>query len=125
MKVNGIPATRPDLATLLPAGLKPISSMNAESFQQELTQSSPLRSNVSGQTKPLREAFTEFVGQTFFGELIKSYRSTQQPSAYFHGGRAEQIFQGQLDQVLTESLSQRTADTIADPMFELFMAKRL
>ena len=72
----------------------------------------------------LRQAFHDFVGQTFFGELIKSYRSTQQPLAYFHGGRAEQIFQAQLDQVLAEALSERSADKIADPMFELFMMKR-
>ncbi len=72
----------------------------------------------------LREAFNDFVGQTFFGELIKAYRSTQQPSAYFHGGRAEEIFQGQLDQILTQELSKRTADKIADPMFDLFMQGR-
>lgn len=78
----------------------------------------------SGGNDPLREAFNDFVGQTFFGELIKAYRSTQKQSAYFHGGRAEEIFQGQLDQILSENLSERTAHTIADPMFELFMQSR-
>ncbi|OYW85535.1 MAG: hypothetical protein B7Z22_08375 [Hyphomonas sp. 32-62-5] len=38
--------------------------------------------------------------------------------------RAEEIFQGQLDQVLSEELSKSSADKIADPMFELFMLKR-
>ncbi len=74
---------------------------------------------------PLKQAFEDFVGQTFFAELIKSYRSTQQPAAYFNGGRAEQIFQGQLDQILAEQLSKRSADKIADPMYERFMARRL
>jgi Rod binding domain-containing protein len=72
----------------------------------------------------LREAFQDFVGQTFFAEMIKACRSGQQPSAYFNGGRAEEIFQGQLDQVLSEELSKSSADKIADPMFELFMLKR-
>lgn len=72
----------------------------------------------------LREAFQDFVGQTFFAEMIKACRSGQQPSAYFNGGRAEEIFQGQLDQVLSEELSESSADKIADPMFELFMLKR-
>lgn len=72
----------------------------------------------------LKEAFQDFVGQTFFGEMIKAFRSTQQPSKYFHGGRAEEIFQGQFDQVLTEKLSEASADKIADPMYELFMMKR-
>ncbi len=72
----------------------------------------------------LKEAFDDFVGQTFFGEMIKAYRSSQQPSKYFHGGRAEEIFQGQFDQVLTEKLSEASASKIADPMYDLFMLKR-
>ena len=72
----------------------------------------------------LKEAFQDFVGQTFFGEMIKSFRTTQQPSKYFHGGRAEEIFQGQFDQVLTEKLSDASAEKISDPMYELFMLKR-
>ena len=75
-------------------------------------------------SEELREAFHDFVGQTFFNEMIKACRSGQQPSAYFNGGRAEEIFQGQLDQVLSEELSESSASKIADPMFELFMAKR-
>lgn len=72
----------------------------------------------------LREAFQDFVGQTFFSEMLKALRSTEQPSAYFHGGRAEEIFQGQLDQVLTEKLSEASADRFADPMFQLFQMGR-
>ncbi|MEZ6136861.1 MAG: rod-binding protein [Pirellulaceae bacterium] len=72
----------------------------------------------------LKEAFTDFVGQTLFSQMIKSMRSTQQPSAYFNGGRAEEIFQGQLDQVLAEEISDASAEKIADPMYELFMLKR-
>lgn len=75
-------------------------------------------------SEELRKAFEDFVGQTFFAEMIKACRSGQQPSAYFHGGRAEEIFQGQLDQVLSEELSKSSASKIADPMFELFMLKR-
>ncbi|MEO8269178.1 MAG: rod-binding protein [Aureliella sp.] len=75
-------------------------------------------------TDDLKDAFQDFVGQTFFGEMIKSFRTTQQPSKYFHGGRAEEIFQGQFDQVLTEKLSDASSDKISNPMYELFMLKR-
>jgi hypothetical protein len=75
-------------------------------------------------TDELKTAFHDFVGQTFFGEMIKAYRSSQQPSKYFHGGRAEEIFQGQFDQVLTEKLSEASASKIAEPMYDLFMLKR-
>ncbi len=86
--------------------------------------SASLQSDSTGEPEDLQQAFHDFVGQTFFGEMIKSFRSTQQPSKYFHGGRAEEIFQGQFDQVLTEKLSDASAAKIADPMFELFMMKR-
>ncbi len=83
-----------------------------------------LSQEATGGSDKLKEAFQDFVGQTFFAEMIKACRSSQQPSAYFHGGRAEEIFQGQLDQVLAEELSESSASKIADPMFDLFMLKR-
>ena len=92
--------------------------------QSGLPPSSSIQSNQAEGSPELREAFQDFVGQTFFAEMIKACRSGQQPSAYFNGGRAEEIFQGQLDQVLSEELSQSSAEKIADPMFELFMLKR-
>ena len=108
----------------------PLSSPLSSSPQADglLTDSQSLngtpQDNQAAGSPELREAFQDFVGQTFFAEMIKACRSGQQPSAYFNGGRAEEIFQGQLDQVLSEELSQSSADKIADPMFELFMLKR-
>jgi hypothetical protein len=72
----------------------------------------------------VREAFTDFVGQTFFTQLLHEMRKTVDKPAYFHGGQAEEIFQGQLDQVLAEHLSEATADSFAGPMFEMFMLRR-
>jgi flagellar protein FlgJ len=72
----------------------------------------------------LRKAFQDFVGQTFFSQMISSMRSTQQEAAYFNGGRAEKIFQGQLDQILSEELSNASAAQISDPMFKLFQLRR-
>lgn len=92
--------------------------------QSEFAISGGLGGESVPQPDELKEAFQDFVGQTFFGEMIKAFRTTQQPSKYFHGGRAEEIFQGQFDQVLTEKLSDASADKIADPMYELFMMKR-
>lgn len=81
----------------------------------------------SEEAKPseLREKFQDFVGQTFFAELIKSLRTSQKGAAYFNGGRAEEIFQGQFDQLMTEHLSDASAKTISDPMFELFQMGRV
>lgn len=72
----------------------------------------------------LHEVFNQAVGETLFGQMLKSMRRTVGKPAYFHGGRAEEIFQQQLDQVLAEKLSQASAAAIADPMFELFTLQR-
>ena len=72
----------------------------------------------------LRKAFQDFVGQTLFSQMISSMRSTQDGAAYFDGGRAEKIFQGQLDQILSEKLSEASASKISDPMYKLFQLRR-
>ena len=72
----------------------------------------------------VREAFNNFVGQTFFSQMLSSLRETVDKPAYFHGGRAEEVFQGQLDQMLSEQLSEASAEQFADPMFNLFMLQR-
>ena len=68
----------------------------------------------------LQETFTEFVGQTLFGSMLASMRKSVGKPAYMHGGRTEEIFQKQMDQLIVEDLTEASADSIADPMFELF-----
>jgi hypothetical protein len=70
-----------------------------------------------GEQDEVKEKFTQFVGETFFGQMIKAMRSTVGKPAYFHGGRAEEAFQGLMDQELSEHLTEATADQIAEPMF--------
>lgn len=68
--------------------------------------------------KEVQVTFRKFVGEAFFGQMMKAMRSTQGKPAYFHGGHAEEVFQSQLDQVLSEHMTEASADQIADPMFE-------
>ncbi|OUW88547.1 MAG: hypothetical protein CBD74_00330 [Saprospirales bacterium TMED214] len=76
-------------------------------------------------TSEVEEKFTEFVGQTLFGSMLASMRKTLSKPAYMHGGRTEEVFQQQLDQVIVEDLTEASADSIASPMFDLFkMQKR-
>jgi Rod binding domain-containing protein len=65
----------------------------------------------------LKKQFTQFVGQTFYGQMMKSMRSTVEKPAYFHGGRGEEVFQGQLDQTMADAMTKSTATRFADPMF--------
>lgn len=64
-----------------------------------------------------RKVFHQFVGETLYGQMLKSMRETQEKPAYFHGGRAEELFQGQLDQMLVEKMTQATSMTLSDVMF--------
>lgn len=113
--INSDASVKPDTSS------QPLTDQSQQSVRDRLRDSS----QGTGEKKDaLHEAFSDFVGQTFFAELIKSCRSTQQPAAYFNGGRAEKIFQGQMDQIMAEDLSDRSADKIADPMYEQFMLRR-
>ena len=73
----------------------------------------------------LRQVFHRFVGETFYGQLMQSLRKTVDKPAYFHGGRAEEVFQAQLDQVLAERMTESTAQTFSEPMFRLFQLGRV
>ncbi len=88
----------------------------------------PLQNNLLQPAPPERpevqEKFTEFVGQTLFGSMLASMRKSVAKPAYMHGGRTEEVFQQQLDQHIVKNLSDASADTISDPMFELFNLQR-
>jgi len=71
-----------------------------------------------------RDTFRQFVGETVFGQMLASMRKTVDKPPYFHGGRGEEVFQGQLDQELAKQIAKTSADRFADPMFELFMMQQ-
>jgi Rod binding domain-containing protein len=72
----------------------------------------------------LRQAFDSFVGETFFGQMMKAMRKSVGKPAYFYGGRAEEIFQEQLDQTLATNMAHASADQFTGPMYELFTMQR-
>jgi Rod binding domain-containing protein len=82
------------------------------------------RPPVSQDDARLRKTFNSFVGQVFFGQMLKAMRKTVGKPAYFHGGRAEEIFQQQLDQILGEKLAEVSGKEFSEPMFRLFNLSR-
>ncbi len=84
----------------------------------------PVRAQDNANDTELRKAFNDFVGQTFFQQMLASMRKTVGKPAYLYGGRAEEIFQGQLDQVLAEKMSEASADSFTGPMYDLFTLAR-
>ncbi|QDT67763.1 flagellar rod assembly protein/muramidase FlgJ [Planctomycetes bacterium MalM25] len=69
------------------------------------------------QARELKEAFGQFVGETFFSQMLKSMRSTVNEPAYFHGGHAEEQFQARLDQQVSQDLA-ASGGEFAEDLFE-------
>lgn len=100
---------------------------NAERLRRELD----AKANEEKIEKPetpddrrFREMLHKFVGQVLFGEMLKSMRATQEQNPYFGGGRAEEIFQQQLDMVLTDELTKSSSRSLSDPMYRLMKAPK-
>ena len=74
--------------------------------------------------KDLRKAFDTFVGETFYGQMLSSMRKTQKTPAYFNGGRAEEVFRGQLDQTLASEMSKSNANSFTGSLYDLFALNR-
>src|SRR5262245_65469317 len=72
----------------------------------------------------MREAFDSFVGETFYSQMIKSMHKLHSKPAYFHGGRAEEAFQSQLDQTWAEQMTKATAHSFTGPMLDQFWMVR-
>lgn len=89
-----------------------------------LAASAPASSEQDNDDAELHEAFDSFVGETFYGQLFQAMRKTVGKPAYFHGGRAEEAFQAQLDQLLSEKMSQSGAGEFSESMYELFRLQR-
>jgi Rod binding domain-containing protein len=72
----------------------------------------------------LHQAFNDFVGETFYSQMLQSLRKSVGKSSRFHGGRGEEVFTGQLDQVLAQKLAKTNGDKLSGAMYRLFTARR-
>lgn len=70
------------------------------------------------EAKVLKQAFSQFVGETFFGSMLKSMRQSVGEPAYFHGGEAERQFQSRLDQQMAADMATGQGAMFADSLFE-------
>lgn len=103
--------------------------MNAVSSIQPRSTTLPLLDrNVGRQPHDeqmlVKEKFQDFVAGTFYRQMLKSLHGTHQKPAYFHGGQAEEIFQGQLDQQVAENLARSNGAAFSEQLFKAF-ANRL
>lgn len=79
---------------------------------------SALPTNERASSESLRQVFGEFVGELFYGQMLSVMRSSQEKPAYFHGGRAEEVFQGQLDQMLGQEMAQANGASFSEALYQ-------
>ena len=88
--------------------------------RDDAEQASSAASEPSPEASEAKKLFREFAGQAMFGQALSSMRKTVDKSAYFHGGRTEEVFQQELDRKLVEEVTKKSGDRFVGPMFELF-----
>ena len=72
----------------------------------------------------VREQFQRILGELLYGQMLSAMRKNVDKPAYFHGGRAEEIFTQQLDQQLAREMSKAGAEQLVGPMFDLTITAR-
>lgn len=73
---------------------------------------------ANGDRQALREGVGEFVGGVFYGALLRQMQNSTLKGKYFHGGRGEDAFQGQLNLELARKLGQAKNNPVADRLLE-------
>lgn len=66
----------------------------------------------------MRRAVGEFVGNAFYGTLIRQMQASSFKTKYLHGGRGEDVFQGQLGMELAQRMGRSLNNPVADRLFE-------
>lgn len=84
----------------------------------------PLQAATSKELSEIQEKFQEFMAGSFYSQMVKSLRAGQGKPAYFHGGQAEEIFQSQMDQIVSTNLAKSHGTEFAEPMFRAYMQQR-
>lgn len=73
----------------------------------------------------LRETVNQVMGSVFYGPLLASARNTALKSEVGHGGRGEDVFKAQLDQILAERAGGAAHEDVGDVLYRRFEAAAL
>lgn len=68
----------------------------------------------------LKPTFQKAVAGMLFSQMMKAMRSTVGKPAYLHGGQAEEVFQGQLDQTIVEQLAESQGGKFVGDLYDQF-----
>ena len=88
-----------------------------------LSPTMPIPTDPQQKSKLLRQTVNEMVGATFFEPLLKSAHNSALKGKYGHGGRGEQVWQGQLDAEFARSIGRGVQTGLADALCRKFGGK--
>lgn len=109
-----------DFGTFSTARLKPTGTVSM-SFGSDSPQ---LASASTWSPGELREKVGEFVGQIFYGTLLRQMQESKLKGEYFHGGRGEEVFKAQLGMELARRMGRAPDDPIAGKLYEALQRQR-
>ncbi len=81
--------------------------------------------SVEASKSSLRKTVGQVMGSVFYGPLLASARNTALKSDVGHGGRGEDVFKAQLDQVLAERAGGVASDDVGEVLYQRFEAAAL
>jgi len=87
---------------------------NAAQFGEALAK----RRASGAATSEARKRVGEFVGNIFYGTLIRQMQASKFKTRYLSGGRGEEVFQGQLGLELAQRLGRSVSDPVSNKLFE-------
>jgi Rod binding domain-containing protein len=103
------------------ASLQTVPVQNQDSTDRAVATAGRLNGNSHGGKADLKTNFQDFVAGTFYKQMLKSLHKMHGKPAYLDGGQAEKIFQGQLDQQVSEDLARSHGSQFSDGLYEAYL----
>ena len=75
-------------------------------------------------TDATREAFDQFVGGTFYKQMLGEMQKSVGKPAFMHGGKAEEMFRSELNSHLADKMAASSGKQLTGAMYELFQLQR-
>jgi Rod binding domain-containing protein len=98
--------------------------MNAINFALAQTKAPNAAQGGKDNNPALRKAFDSFVGETFYGQMLKEMRKSVGKAPGFNGGQAEEMFTERLDQSLATKMANSGSHNLSGSMYNLFTQGR-
>lgn len=97
-----------------------MSGVNAINSNTSSASASALNAERMKRKAQLRTTVDEMVGVTFFGQMLKAAHNSKLKGKYGHGGRGEEVFQGQMDLELARSMGRGMKNELSDAIYSRY-----